>query len=350
MHTPSFSTRSLALAPFLIAALLGCSPASDSANPPAALQPGQTAADATPAPAPATAADKAPEPATLDDVGAKLQGYMSCYNKLNERAHRTIARYASWVKDMKTGPTGSEKVVYGLYSMHSDDIKECASEFTQAAAMRPAVPALDSTGQAYITTLTAMDKLVAEAYSYYDRENYKDDKFGKGKALHGPLAASFAAFEDASSKFSNALDVENDNVLNAQLAHIEKTQGRKLPYYQMAVMNRAKQLADLLGDESFDAAAAGTRLQAYETLTDEALAFVEPIKDDAPHGWSSFERTAEEFRKASKERFRRVRDNVPYTSGERMMLKPGSGWMVDGSVEKLVKAYNDLVTASNAME
>jgi hypothetical protein len=40
---------------------------------------------------------------------------------------------------------------------------------------------------------------------------------------------------------------------------------------------------------------------------------------------------------------------VPYSDGERMMLKPGSGWMVEGSSEKLIKAYNDLVSASNAM-
>ncbi len=32
-----------------------------------------------------------------------------------------------------------------------------------------------------------------------------------------------------------------------------------------------------------------------------------------------------------------------------MLLKPGSGWMVEGSVEKLVKAYNGLVDASNRM-
>ncbi|MFN4119188.1 YiiG family protein [Acidovorax sp.] len=349
MHTPSLSTpRWLALAPLFVTALLGCSPASESATTPAT----QAAANTAPVPAAdptAVVADKAAEPSGSEDAGAKLQGYIGCYNKLNENAHRTIARYASWVKDMKAGPTGNEKVVYGLYSMRSDSVKECANDFAQAAAMRPALPALDAAGQAYITTLAAMDKQVAEAYTYYDRENYKDDKFAKGKALHVPLAASFAAFEDASAAFSKALDVENDNVLNAQLARIEKTQGRKLPYYQMAVMNRAKQLADLLGEESFDSAAAGTRLEAYEKLTDEALAFVKPIQDDLPHGWSSFERTAEEFRKASKERYRRVRDNVPYTSGERMMLKPGSAWMVDGSVEKLVKAYNDLVEASNAM-
>lgn len=70
------------------------------------------------------------------------------------------------------------------------------------------------------------------------------------------------AAAQASTVFSKALDAENDNLLSAQLVHIEKTQGRKLPYYQMALMAKAKQLADVLGDETFDAAAAAPRLEA----------------------------------------------------------------------------------------
>lgn len=346
MHTKFFAPRFLGLAPLLLLALLGCSPKSDSttAEPPAAPAVAGAAAPA----APEKAAEPTPAPAA-DHLNAKLQTYINCYNKLDERAHRTITRYSSWVKDMKEGPTGTEKVVYGLYSISSEDVTACVAEFAQAAALRPALPELDSAGKAYMVALTAMDKLVADAYTYYDRDNYKDDKFAKGKAIHGPLAASFQSFSQASTAFSKALDVENDNLLAAQLAQIEKTQGRKLPYYQMALMAKAKGLSEVLGDETFDAAVAAPRLQAYEAMADEAMAFVKPIKDGVPHGWSSFERTAEEFRKASKERFRRVRDKVPYSDGERMMLKPGSGWMVEGSSEKLIKAYNDLVNASNAM-
>jgi hypothetical protein len=348
MHTTFLAPRYLGIAPLLLIALLGCSPASDSAKPEAAAASAAPAAATAPAPSTDKAAEQ-PAPAAPDNVSAKLQSYITCYNKLDGRAHRTINRYASWVKDMKAGPTGNEKVIYGLYALFSDDVKECVAEFEHASAMRPALPALDSAGKAYIASLAAMDKLVADAYTYYDRENYKDDNFAKGKSMHGPLAAGFDGFVQASAVFSKALDVENDNLLSAQLAHIEKTEGRKLPYYQMALMAKAKQLADVLGDETFDAAAAAPRLEAFEAITDEAMAFVKPQKDGLPMEWSSFENSAEEFRKASKERFRRVRDNVPYSSGERMMLKPGSGWMVDGSAEKLVKAYNTLVDASNRM-
>ena len=345
MHIKFPAPRFPGLAPLLLLTLLGCGPKPESATsePPAAA----AAVAAAPAPPDKEAGQAAP--AAADHLSAKLQIYIDCFNKLDERAHRTITRYSSWVKDMKTGPTGNEKVVYGLYSIASEDVAACVGEFAQASALRPALPELDAAGKTYIASLAAMDKLVADAYTYYDRENYKDDKFAKGKAIHGPLAAGFDSFAQASAAFSKALDVENDHLLAAQLAQIEKTQGRKLPYYRMALMNKAKVLADVLGDETFDAAAAAPRLQAFESMADEAMAFAKPAKDEVPHGWSSFERTAEEFRKASKERFRRVRDKVPYSDGERMMLKPGSGWMVEGSSEKLIKAYNDLVSASNAM-
>src|SRR3954454_16094270 len=40
---------------------------------------------------------------TVSDVDAKLGVYVRCYNSVDESGHRTIARYASWVRDLKLG-------------------------------------------------------------------------------------------------------------------------------------------------------------------------------------------------------------------------------------------------------
>jgi hypothetical protein len=41
---------------------------------------------------------------------------------------------------------------------------------------------------------------------------------------------------------------------------------------------------------------------------------------------------------------RRIRDKVPYSSGEKMILNTGSGgWMIEGSPARLTRDYNDLV-------
>ena len=45
---------------------------------------------------------------------------------------------------------------------------------------------------------------------------------------------------------------------------------------------------------------------------------------------------------------RRIRDHVPYSTGDKMMLgNAGSGWMVEGSPPRLMRDYNQLVDAYN---
>jgi hypothetical protein len=53
------------------------------------------------------------------------------------------------------------------------------------------------------------------------------------------------------------------------------------------------------------------------------------------------------FLVTAKQLMRRIRDKVPYSSGDRMMLNAGSGWMVEGSPPRLLRDYNQLVDACN---
>jgi Protein of unknown function (DUF3829) len=333
------NTSRLLLAAPLLWALLGCSPQSDSTAPPNA-----KTTDAT---APAASASLSQ---TTIDPGEKLHHYIECYNKLDTRPHESIQRYTSWVKNMHSGPTGTEKVVYGLYGTDPETTEQCRATFEIVAKQPPAMPALDEAGAAYITALAAMDKQVTEADAYYSRENYKDDNFARGKSLHAPLVASFTAFERASKNFSDALDTENDKVLAARLAAVEKNEGRSFAFFRMALMAQAKGLVNVLGDESFDVAVAQARLSAFEALADESLAYAQANKNTDSQGsihGSFFQSAIENYRIASKERFRRVRDKVPYSEGDQLTFKSNAGWMVEGSPDKLIRVYNELVEASN---
>ncbi len=344
----SIATNSLAffirpkllfLSLFLCALLCACQGNNEVAAP----TPTQKITADTPATPDSDSADAA---STQDDVGAKLQQYVTCYNKVDESAHRTITRYASWVKDMDAGPTGKEMNIYGLYSLNGKDIAQCKTVFEKAAAQTPALGKLDRAGLAYADAITALNKAVDDVYTYYDREDYKDDQFAKGKQLHTPLAASMKAFEAASDEFAKELQIENDKLLEADLVRIEKTQGRKLPYLHGSMMYQAKQLVRIIEANDFPADQAGAKLADYEKIADEAMAFAKQ-NPGGSSGWSSVEREAEDFRKAAKERVRRIRDKVPYSEGEKMQLTPGSGWMVEGSQEKVITAYNKLIDASN---
>ncbi|MFZ6779864.1 YiiG family protein [Undibacterium sp. Ji83W] len=305
--------------------------------------PVMTATTASQAAVASTPAPSAPAAASDD----KLQDYIACYNQLDRNAHRSIARYRSWVKDMDAGPSGKEMVVYGLYKIDVADIAKCKTSFAQAVKGTPGK--LDAAATAYIDSLAELGALVADADVYYSRDNYKDDAFAKGKKLHAPLAASIKNFEEKSNIFSEEIEVENDKILDAEMQQLEKNEGRQLPYLQMALMSKAKHLIRLIGEEKFDAAAAAKILADYESVTDEAITYVKKNSESAGSGWSSLERATEDYRKAAKERVRRIRDKVAYSEGEKMMLKPGSGWMVEGSQEKVTKAYNELIEASNHM-
>ncbi|MFZ6873693.1 YiiG family protein [Undibacterium sp. Di27W] len=322
-----------------------CSKKSEDASVPSTASMPAAASAASAIASPATAASNAvAKPAEANS--SKLQDYIACYNKLDGDGHRSIARYRSWVKDMDKGPSGKESIVYGLYKIDVDDVAKCKTSFGQPAT---AQNKLDAAATAYIDSLSELGVLVTDAEVYYSRENYKDDAFAKGKKLHGPLAEAMKRFEEKSAVFSDQIEVENDKALDAEMQQLEKTEGRQLPYLHMALMSKAKQLLRLIAEDNFDAAAAGKLLTEYESLTDEAIAYAKKNKESTSSGWSSLERATEEYRKAAKERVRRIRDKVPYSEGEKMMLKPGSGWMVEGSQEKVGKAYNDLIEASNRM-
>jgi hypothetical protein len=136
----------------------------------------------------------------------------------------------------------------------------------------------------------------------------------------------------------------------ARLAAIEKKEGRSFSFFHMALMAQAKGLVNVLTEESFDVAVAQTKLSAFEALADESIAYAQANKNTDSGSsihWSFFQSAIENYRKASKERFRRVRDKVPYSNGDKLTFKSNAGWMVEGSPDKLIRVYNELVEASN---
>ena len=68
----------------------------------------------------------------------------------------------------------------------------------------------------------------------------------------------------------------------------------------------------------------------------------------APKIGSFFMSNAKSYLVTAKQLMRRIRDKVPYSSGDKMMLSnAGSGWMVEGSPPRLLRDYNQLVESYN---
>lgn len=303
-----------------------------------------------PSAAPAASADgKAPAaqaPSDPDEaLTRKLNAYIECFNKVDADIHRGAQSYVGWMKDPAAGPTGKETSVYGPAQIDEYDMKVCDAPMTEAIAAKPALPALDAAAKRYAAALKTLQPIGNQVRDYYEREDYQDDQFAKGKQLHAPLMAALSEFGEASEAFSHELDVQNDAAQREQLKAMEKAEGRTREFYRLSMMLEAKDIVAVLQEDEFETAKATALLDGFNKLSDEAHAKVadqEPGKLD----WNSFETAAENFRKEGKARIKRVAEKTPYSRMEQ-------GWLdnptlaPEGSPGRLLKRYNELVFQSN---
>ncbi len=53
---------------------------------------------------------------------AKLNAYIGCFNALDSKTHGSIESYTRWIKDVAAGPTGRETQVYGPFEISDYDM------------------------------------------------------------------------------------------------------------------------------------------------------------------------------------------------------------------------------------
>jgi hypothetical protein len=269
----------------------------------------------------------------------KMNAYVGCINRLSARAYDSRKRYFSWAG--KKGPTGRERIIYGTYTIY--DTSGCRENVEKANALEPRDAALEAAATAYADAVSKLEPLLKEADDYYEQENYKDDKMAKGKALHPRLVAAWNAFAAADRALRDGVEAIRDKQAAEKLAALEKSEGRTSRYYVEALMIDAKRVLRTQGAAKPDLAALTQALNAYEATVKAA----EGSAGGGPKIGSMFINTAKSFLVSAKQLMRRIRDHKPYSAGDRMMLNAGSGWMVEGSPQRLLRDYNQLIDAYN---
>ncbi len=193
-----------------------------------------------------TVATTNPDQAASQATVLKLNAYVGLLNR-TLRASESLSRYSSWV-NMKTGPTGRERIIYGLYSLN--DARGEIEKAKAATTMDPAMPDLDAEVGTYIAAYEALAPAIIQADGYYDRQDYRTDKMVEGKALHVKLAAAGQVFLAERAKIEPLFAREKSRSDAAELASIETHEGRKAPWHSANVMIRARQVVDLLPREN----------------------------------------------------------------------------------------------------
>jgi hypothetical protein len=281
-------------------------------------------------------------------LSQKLGKYIDCYNRLTSNVFRTWKRYASWV-DEKTGPTGKERNVYGLYELTSVEL--CEKEIAAGNSAAPSLPELHAEADAYKTALVALAQQVNDAARYYTGGDYKDDQWAKAKTMHAPLLAAFEKFKEANTAFDRRLGQLNDEIALRQLAELEKDPNSRLEALSRRAMHEAKGLLDFVEIENIDELPAepyAARLDAFDKAVAALRAHADGHKDEAAQlrGLDTLLGELQEYLTAAKELQRRKRDNNDFAKE-----KPAGGLFnrVDGHPAQVIEKYNDAVGASNRL-
>lgn len=289
---------------------------------------------------PASAQTKPPASSSDATLTAKMNAYVGCINRLSERSYSSRSRYFSWAKP--SGPTGKERIIYGTYTIY--DTSDCRKNVETANTLEPRDAELEAAGSAYADAVSKLEPLLKETDDYYTQENYKDDKMAKGKALHSQLVAAWDAFAKADKGLRRNVEIINDKRALERLAEIERSEGRKSRYHVEALMIQAKRVLRTQNTDKPDLAAVTQALGDYEA----AIKSVEDIANtDGQKIGSMFTGNAKSFLTSAKQLMRRLRDKTPYSQGDKMMINAGSGWMIEGSPERLLRDYNQLIEAYN---
>ena len=137
----------------------------------------------------------------------------------------------------------------------------------------------------------------------------------------------------------------NDKRAAEKLAEIERSEGRKARYHVEALMIQAKRVLRTQDAATPDMAAITQALNDYESIV-KATEQLSGTDGDTKIG-SMFISSSKSFLTTAKQLMRRVRDKVPYSTGDKMMLNAGGGWMVEGSPPRLLRDYNQLIESYN---
>ncbi|QRG04969.1 DUF3829 domain-containing protein [Xanthobacter dioxanivorans] len=201
------------------------------------------AAQPAPAAAPALTIPELPD-AELKVWMAKLNAYVKLLNA-TLRAEESWNRYLSWVS-LKTGPTGKERIIYGLYSVSPSQAKTAIDAARAAAAGPPPIPALDAAALALSASFEALVPILNEAEAYYDRKDYKSDQMAGGKALHARLEPAAKAFIIARRDLDRLTDQVKDGIDAQDLARIERIEGKSDGWHVRRIMMSARKAVDLM--------------------------------------------------------------------------------------------------------
>jgi len=182
---------------------------------------------------------KQDQSATGESAQNAMGLYAKGFNALLDGPRDMAKEYEDNVPD--EGPDESKK--YRLFPRQNSarrQVEEATQAFAEAKKSAPAsIAQIAPLAAAALAATLTLEKDFTEAQKYYEAENWKDDKFAKGKELHGRLVTEIKAFRDALDALSNELSRVEDAQAEVEI----KKYGTTSPRYWFRFVNmKAKKL------------------------------------------------------------------------------------------------------------
>lgn len=288
-----------------------------------------------------------PEEQKDRQLSTKLQPYIKMTNQFTGRVYDSRNRYASWLKKYEEGPTCKERHVYGLYTVTSPDA--AIKEVEKIQGEEPRLKDLEEGAVKYTSGLKKLFPLLQKADRYYSQKDYKDDGCKQGKELHPQLVAAWKEFEEGDKILGKAIEKHNTGLHYRLLDRIGKKLGKTSPqYYHKKVTLDARSLLLLLRFESQEKEPNHEKITAEVKKFDDLVLEMEAkTKSNSDLSW--FRSASNDYVKAAKEMMRRMKEGKKFSRMEKDWIARGSGWMVTGSYDKVLKAFNTLIDRSNSV-
>ncbi|WP_400075717.1 YiiG family protein [Winogradskyella sp. R77965] len=282
----------------------------------------------------------------------KYNAYIGFGNRFDKNVVSSYDRYFKWA-DREEGPSSKSKRIGGVSKLYDGELKK----LEKAIEQDPEIEEVDDLMKVVLKDANALHDVIAKADSYYQKQDYKDDDFAKGKDLHKELVVAY-------DNYFNSYDAmyANFRVLQSSLKEFEankyKENGELIRYNLMMELNKADDIFMLIGNldseglKKIDLEEFKTKLSAFRAVHDD----LEKLNGDEAQKTKEFgevsmaKSTLPSFIREGNSFIRECRnlqERIEKNDFDYGIVHPNIP--ANGSPLKLRKVYGDLVTNYNRM-
>ena len=295
-----------------------------------------------------------------EQIQAKLDPYVDhCLNRFARQVFDAEGRYLQWV-NRATGPTGRERIVYGIYNV-SGEVTECSGAVARAAPMQPSMPVIEAAALRFSAALNVVVPLVRQANAYYgNRMTYQGDGMAQGRLLHPQLIAAFDNFTAAHRALSDELGRQQDAATEAFLARVRNDPNQVVEFHLKNDQLMARRIIRLTrgwhvsnrGDlTGIDLNELAPQVQQYEQGLNalQGAAITNPRQSARVVGLTSYQASCRTYLMQLQRLVLRLQNGDRFNRTELRMISMRFGESVMGSPEAVSRAYNNSVQAYNRL-